>query len=359
MSKSKLTLIVDGNWLLMSRLSVLNNKYSDDYALCHDLQLMLIQSMSIVLRTFPHIDNIIFVTDGGSWRNKLELPDYLKDEHIKNGVNVEYKGTREKSSNFNWDLLFSSYEDFISILNSTGITACKEQNVEGDDWCWHWSKFLNSEGTNCIIWSKDNDLKQLVSVDSNKCFTVWWNKENGIFAEESASNAKQTDMDFFFNPHYSQNEDIFNSIQNKAKSVNFIDPKSIVIDKIIRGDGSDNILPIILRKSKTNSSKKFKVSAKDLPEKLDYNDKNKVKEYITNLLSLKNYANRVEKTADEVFKHFEYNKRLVVLEEQSYPKEILEKLNNYTEYNCSKDINEAKQQITSCANKLNSILDII
>ena len=30
MSKSKLTLLIDGNWLLMSRLSVLQARYSDD-----------------------------------------------------------------------------------------------------------------------------------------------------------------------------------------------------------------------------------------------------------------------------------------------------------------------------------------
>ena len=33
MPKSKLTLIVDGNWLLMSRLSVLNNRYVDEFEL--------------------------------------------------------------------------------------------------------------------------------------------------------------------------------------------------------------------------------------------------------------------------------------------------------------------------------------
>ena len=32
-NKSKLTLIVDGNWLLMSRLSVLNNRYKDELEL--------------------------------------------------------------------------------------------------------------------------------------------------------------------------------------------------------------------------------------------------------------------------------------------------------------------------------------
>ena len=65
MSKSKLTLVVDGNWLLMSRMSVLNARYADDEQMCKDLKIMMIKSINIVLRTFPAIDNIIFVSDGG------------------------------------------------------------------------------------------------------------------------------------------------------------------------------------------------------------------------------------------------------------------------------------------------------
>ena len=61
MSKSKLTLLIDGNWLLMSRLSVIANQYNDDYELSHELQLLLIRSIKLVLKHFPDIDNIIFV----------------------------------------------------------------------------------------------------------------------------------------------------------------------------------------------------------------------------------------------------------------------------------------------------------
>ena len=57
MSKSKLTLIVDGNWLLMSRLSVLNNRFVDELELNQELKLMLIKSINVVLRNFPFIDN--------------------------------------------------------------------------------------------------------------------------------------------------------------------------------------------------------------------------------------------------------------------------------------------------------------
>ena len=130
--KSKCSLIIDGNWLLMSRLSVLNNRFKTEKELCQELKLLMLKSIDVVLRQFPIIDNIIFVSDGGSWRNKIEIPQFLQLE------GVEYKGNREKSDDINWDLIFAEFEDFMSVLSTTGITVCREQYIEGDDWCWYW-----------------------------------------------------------------------------------------------------------------------------------------------------------------------------------------------------------------------------
>lgn len=353
MPKSKLTLLVDGNWLLMSRLSVLNNNYVDDFELCQDLKLLMIKSINVVLRTFPFIDNVIFCADGGSWRNKIEIPSCL--HHEEEGQLVEYKGTRTRSADVNWDVIFDGYNDFISVLQQTGITACKEKDIEGDDWIYHWSKYLNSQGTNCIIWSKDNDLKQLVSTDSNKCFTIWWNKDYGVFTDEHEEN----EFDFMFNYAYSQNEELFNNIVSKSVNTTQINPKHIVINKILKGDGSDNILPIILRKSKPDSEKKFKISSKDIDYSLDYHNDEAVLSYLHSVLSSKKYLNKVEHTEQEIFDHFKYNRQLVVLETSSYPENILEIFNENTEYNLNKDFTPAEHQIQAYSNKLKGLLDII
>ena len=88
--KSKLTLIVDGNWLLMSRLAVMNGRYPNMDELLRELKLLMIRSINLVLKTFPNIDNVIFVADGGSWRNDIaNVPQFLINEGI------EYKGNRE------------------------------------------------------------------------------------------------------------------------------------------------------------------------------------------------------------------------------------------------------------------------
>lgn len=357
MSKSKLTLIIDGNWLFMSRLAVITNRYANDYDLCQGIKSLMIKSINLVLRKFPIIDNIIFVADGGSWRNQIPLPEYLQRES-EEGMIVEYKGTRSKSDDINWDLLFSAFEDFISTLQVSGINAYREQYLEGDDWIWWWSTYLNSQNTNCIIWTKDNDLKQLVNIDNNKCFTAWWNNDAGIFIKDF----EEEEFDFLFNSSFNENESIWNQLTKYCKDVKKINPKHIIIDKILKGDSSDNILPIILRASKNKESlKKFKISTKDIDYNLNYNNLIDVKIYIHNLINQKNYKNRIynNKTEKDIIEHFEFNKKLIVLEKNNYPNDILDIFKNYTEYNLNKDLSIAENQINAVSNKLSGILDII
>jgi 5'-3' exonuclease len=344
MPNSKLTLLIDGNWLLMSRLSVLQNRYSDDEKLCKDLKLLMIRSINIVLKQFTDIDNIIFVSDGGSWRNKIPIPSFLQEE---------YKGTRHPDESINWEMIFDSYEDFIAKLRASGITVCKEPNLEGDDWIWYWSDKLNSEGTNVMIWSRDKDLTQLVKIDKDCCFTICWSKDSGVITVHR----DEEEMDFFFNEAYSVNEQLYHSILDKAKDFKEINPHQVVVDKIIRGDAGDNVLPIIVKKSKTD--KVFRVSQKDIDINLDYNDYEEYEAYIINLLNQKSYKDKVDKPLEQIIEHFEYNRRLVALQRDSYPPEILEIFDEYKTYNISKDTHEVEYQLIAEANSISSILDIV
>lgn len=356
--KNNLTLIIDGNWLWMSRLSVLNNKYKNVIDLCKELKLLIIKSIGIVLRQFPEIDNIMFVTDGGSWRNQIHIPDFIQKKSQKTpGMIIEYKGTRVVNDLIDWDIVWDNYSDIIQLFNQCGINVYRESGLEGDDWIYYWSTYLNSIGVNTMIWSKDNDLKQLVNINDNKCFTIWWNKESGIYCKEF--DESDDTMDFFFNLEYNKNEEIFNSIRNKAKMLTKIDPHKIIIDKILKGDDSDNILPIAIRKSKTVSPKKFKISTKDINYNINIDDINEVTNYFSNLLSQKSYAGRVEDTLEHIIEHFEYNKQLVTLRKESYPKEILDVFEQYKNYNISTNIFEVEAKLQAETNKINGILDII
>ncbi len=358
MSKSKLTLIVDGNWLMMSRLSVINSRYTDIVSSLHDLKLLLIKSINVVLRTFPKIDNIIFVTDGGSWRKYVEIPDCL--HHDLNGELVEYKGTRIKTDDLDWELVFESFNEFTTVLKDTGINVYNEYHVEGDDWCWYWSKKLNNNGTNVILWTKDKDLTQLVHIDpTTKCFTVWWNKDNGVYIENNTIDTTD-ELTWLFNLESKDNDTILNEIINKSNKVTNITPMDIVIDKIFMGDMSDNIFPLLLRRAKDiNNTKKFRISRKDLKLDIDITNDNQIKQYINSFYEIKGYASRLINSPEEEFEHFKYNRKLIWLDKSVYPENILEEMNKYDIENISRDCSIAESIIQAETNNIDNILESI
>ena len=62
-------------------------------------------------------NNIIFVADGGSWRNNIEeVPQFLKNEGI------EYKGNRVHSLDIDWDAVFEDYESFLNLLSTNVLS---------------------------------------------------------------------------------------------------------------------------------------------------------------------------------------------------------------------------------------------
>ena len=105
MRKNKCTLIIDGNWLLISRFSVINGGFelnSDERIKLKsqsELEELMARRINIVLNRFQDIDNVILVTDGGSWRKQLPVPNILKDS--------VYKGNRTQSKELDWKYIYS------------------------------------------------------------------------------------------------------------------------------------------------------------------------------------------------------------------------------------------------------------
>lgn len=352
MQKSKLTLIIDGNWLMMSRLSVLHGRYADEKTLMKELKLLMIKSINVTLRTFPMIDNIVFVSDGGSWRKEIPLPEYLRK------AKVAYKGNRIQTDEYDWDMIFGEYNNFVDELQENGISAFSEPNIEGDDWCWYWSTTLNRQGTNVIIWTKDRDITQLVSTDNNGCFTVVWNKDNGVFMKE-----EEDLTNFLLNPLYQRNESILNDIVNRSNKKNIVSPEHIQLDKIIRGDKGDNIMPIITKHAKNGGDKVFRVTEKHLPEHLDIYNMDDVRKWVSEILNSKQYAGKVVEPYDQIIDHFEYNRKLVVLNESIYPEDVITTLYRYDDWfsthQISANVDKVEATILAQKNNLTSILDEI
>lgn len=254
---NKCALIVDGNWLLMSRASIMIDKFSmtnSESARSHatdSLQTWMAKSISVTLNRLPVVDNIIIVTDGGSWRKHIERPVGAPD----------YKGNRSLDDTYDWHAIFNSINNLKNAASEHNITVSNAEDCEGDDWAWFWSRKLNNNGVNCIIWSIDNDLKQLVQQDVNtNTFTAWWNEKNGVWFNESMKPIEyQDDTEFFMAP-ISVPHTIFENLRTQALTENYIDPNQIILTKIFTGDSGDNVKSIV---SYEKNGRTYKFSQSD------------------------------------------------------------------------------------------------
>jgi hypothetical protein len=353
--KNKCTLIVDGNWLLMSRFSVMGSDFklgNPEIALKkaqNDLHDLMAKSINIILNRFPIIDNIVLVTDGGSWRKQLPVPTQLSD--------ITYKGNRGQAPEHDWKYIYGALTDLSNSCREIGITVANHSSIEGDDWAWYWSRRLNSDGINTIIWTSDCDLKQLVQVDSNTlAFTAWYNDKNGVWFDNELEEKDMSDLDFFMMPTRIKSP-IVESLRTTSRSTNYIIPDSIVMDKIICGDAGDNIKPAarVVRGSKT-----YKVTSKiwnEIKEELqieNISDFFKYKSMIADfIVQTKKFS---ECNVSDIIEMIDYNIKLVWLNESVIPETIIMYMNQL-DYN-HVDTNYIRSNYKTLCKKNTEIEDI-
>ena len=328
-TKNKTTLIIDGNWLLMSRLGVMMGQFAKslpkEYLEQAKSEIIdfVAQSINKAINFWgPNIDNIIMVQDGGSWRKYVKKP-HLCDE--------EYKGNRVPDMEVAWDYVWDALRTICNSLKENNITCITEKYIEGDDWCWYWSRYLNNEGINCIIWSSDADLKQLVQ-KKDEAFTVWYNDKAGLVLP---IDYMHDEMDILMNFEFI--DPFVESITNKTNSVSYINPDSIVMSKVICGDAGDNIKSIIRLKktSKNGKEQVVRISPKEWESVrsslcIENLDEFIEKKYtiIKQLLTLKRFKN-CKDSIDDIGEVFDYNLILVRLDKTTIPLEYKNAMNKH------------------------------
>lgn len=326
---NNLTLICDMNYVLMSRFSVVGGfeKGSPERTLQiaqQNLTDMLARSINIMINRFPMVDNIILVGDGGSWRKQLNIPDQLKD--------ITYKGNREKNDTIDWHHVFGALNDLMKNARNNNITVSQTLSAEGDDWVWYWSKKLNSQGVNTLIWSIDRDLQQLVQKNEDGVFTAWYSDRSGLCLPENCMERKKFDpIDFFMSPLEYSNQLIDKLKTCSGNKVAYVNPDEIVIEKVLCGDSGDNIKAIV-RYDKGGRTYRFsegdlkKYQEHDLPMST-VEDLKECKEDIANwVVNNKKYKPYHIKKND-VLEMLDYNIKLVWLSEETIPKPVIQSMN--------------------------------
>lgn len=324
--KNNLTLLVDGNWLLISRASVLMHSFNKNLPeeakkqSQIELEDLLAKSICVILSRIPTIDNVIIMADGGSWRKQLLPPKSIEG--------TIYKGNRSQDTEIEWNYIYSALNNLIQKAREEGLTVTQYNNIEGDDWTWYWTRRLNAEGVNCLIWSSDNDLKQLVQIDdSTNAFTAWYNDKSGIWMPHSIKGS-DNEMDFFMNLEYYS--PVLESLKTKISNQNYVNPDDIVMSKIICGDAGDNILPI-MRYQK--GSRTYKITEKDWASIKDELFIQNIKEFFEHKPGIALLINRHKKFQQyqpsifELEEMIDYNTKLVWLNENTIPDTIIQFMN--------------------------------
>lgn len=336
---NKCTLLIDGNWILQSRVSVLFDKFEIQnplpvkQAAADELKEMIARSIHLILNRFQCIDNIILVSDGGSWRKQLPIPNSIS-------TNV-YKGNRQSDKEYDWNLIFKTFNNFVKHCKDIGITCTQYFNIEGDDWIWYWSRRLNSQGIHCIIWSVDNDLKQLVQKENETgAWTVWYNDKNGLWINDVLKEQEVSDIDFFMTPPQYHSV-ILENLKNHSKgTVNYINPDDIILSKIICGDSGDNIKSVfrymkngrtyrVSEKEWSKISKEYNISSID--RLLNY-----IPETASAIANHKKYKN-FKPSISDIEEMINYNIKLVWLNENVIPDTLVAAMNQqeYKQYDIS------------------------
>lgn len=343
MNNKKHTLVFDGNHFFFKCIySIDSNRKANGKILDSEQdKVTYITKLSIdfaaEIRKFQKIINrVVFTVDSSSWRK-----DFYPES--------DYKGNRKSDDNINWDSFATSVKEFTAILASKGVIIHKSPGAEGDDIVYVWSTYLNLIGENCIIVSGDRDLMQLVgyneSTDSYTLFYTNVQKKLGVFngfmeniSKKIMTTTKEDVFDIFNLGSSIKNTSNVNETFNTLINDNDLDVVEIDSDKflflkVLMGDKGDNVLSAY--RYRTND-KTYGISEKKAEKVYDaYTAKHgvfhaslffnkSIREDICKLVISELKADKM--TFTEIVNNIERNVMLVLLHNESVPKEIRNKI---------------------------------
>lgn len=272
------TLLIDGNYFLHSRLFVLPRKKNERLLESEDSRSQLMRKLCIdfaseVRKMNPFVDQIVMAIDSKSWRKDL-FPD------------ANYKGTRTHDDSVDWNSVFEIYSEFQQILAKKGVIIHQINGAEADDVLFGWSTQLNNEGSNCIVWTGDRDLIQLVNYnEATDAYTLWYYNSkrkliafegfNDIINKEQASDISNDDLLFNMSQGLSVSglakKELNTWIQKNKVTVDEINCDDFIFTKILQGDKSDNIAAVVqwTKKSKSGKILNYSITEKQANKILD------------------------------------------------------------------------------------------
>lgn len=315
-----LDLIIDGNYIL-SKLVFTLHKNNLLYGALHK---SLENTVNNYRKWYP-FTNIYLVSDSKekSWRKQ---------------ITTEYKATRKKDTDIDWQFVYTAYGEFKQSIQ--GCKILEAPHIEGDDWISFLTNNANNNGRSTIIVSNDYDIKQIVNFSLDPLHINIMSNE--MYNKEKLFMPKNYQI-FMNKVSKIPNDDIFNLNDNSEfimmmnkflnkYEINEIDPIESLIIKIISGDQSDNISSVW---QQTKNGKTRGIGAKGAKTIYDM--------YITefgeiNLSDpdlLENIADLIcekkklsKNKIEDIVENIKSNFKLIDLRLNNLPVEIVEKMDN-------------------------------
>jgi 5'-3' exonuclease len=315
-------LLIDGNYLLSKMVFTLHKNNLLFGALYKSLE----TAVNNYRKWYPFA-NIYLVSDSKekSWRKK---------------INTKYKSNRKRDNDIDWEFVFQTYNEFKNSIKNKGIKVLEAPNIEGDDWISFLIEKSNSKSRSTIVVTNDHDIKQLIKFDLTPP-TI------NIMSNEMHSRQKlflPRNYQIFISSLKNNNEeDIFNLNDNNdfLKLITFfiercetfeVDPMETLIIKLISGDISDNISSAW---SVTKNGKKRGIAERGAKSIFDdylvnFGEPNLEDPDLTeNIADLICEKKKLSKTSiHDIKTNIESNMKLILLNTQYMPSEVVSKMND-------------------------------
>jgi len=335
-----INLIFDLNNIVHRSLFIVGGYGSKMYTFDSQTQIdQLVRKIAIDISYIIRIINparVILAQDDSSWRKSIKIEE-----------NDGYKANRVKSKMINWDNVYDAINDFTQIVtDNNGMILTKISSAEADDIITLWTdELVNNQQQHVIIVSGDEDIRQLVkkySIDNKTIFVTVFNpfmqgknSSRKLYVpdgfEKWLNGVQQID---FIHPSIDiDKEDFKKIILSEHTKVEVIDGEMIALYKIFCGDDGDNVPSIFTWLNNKNvevriTNSKFEKIYEYLKTSLN-KDKVKVEDIINNPEKVLEAIKLVTKQSPsfDISKRIERQLKLVFLNTNIFPKEIIEEFN--------------------------------
>lgn len=263
-----LIVLIDGGWLKYSsrtvckkRLGVIENGEDPDgciqlandartASMLYDVMVQTLRGrMTTIEQTLQAPMHILVCMDkGDSWRSNIPRTIIPGEEHQASGL--AYKAGRHSDDPASLAAMYKLnrwYEDALEQASTySGIQLVASPSVEADDFMVCMSNYYAQHGYNCCIVSEDADITQAVHKFDNGGHVVVFRPRHDDQpyvvspASLEAINTKPTIFDSL---------DTFDMSLKRLQNPKVVASQYLLFWKVLKGDASDAITPVMVRKS--------------------------------------------------------------------------------------------------------------